>query len=104
MSDTGTQLSEEVTKIFAELPTRLNIVGILREAHARFVAVAGDVPPDVIAAQVVEVLREIASQAVGEFENRTGQQFFWVDKPDPAENPNNVLMHFGLDAKGNVTF
>ncbi len=100
----GAQLSEEVTKIFGEITTRLDIVGILRDAHTRLTAAAPTVPAELIAQQVVEVLREIAAHAVGEFERRTGQQFLWVDEPD---EPEEMLMSFGVevkDGKGYVTF
>ncbi len=102
--DVGAKISEEVTKIFSEIPDRLNIVGILRDAHARLSAIGGDVPADMLAMQVVEVLREIAGHAVKEFENRTGQQFLWVDAPD---EPEEMIMSIGVtvkDGKGHVTF
>jgi len=100
----GTLAAEETAKICAEIPARLNVVSILRDAHARLVTAAPDAPPELIAERVVDVLREIASHAVDEFTRRTGQPFLWVDEPDPAEDPDNVLMSFSLDAKGNVTF
>ena len=73
-----------------------------RNAHARLSA-AVSAPEAMVAEHLTEVLREIASQAVHEFERRTGQQFLWIDEPDPAEDPNNALMEFRLDDKGNVT-
>ena len=98
--DVGARLNEEVAKICAEVPERLNIVGILRDAHARLTKVAGDIapslPPELIMQQVVEVMREIASHAVGEFESRTGQQFLWVDEPD---EPDETLMSIGIEVK-----
>lgn len=99
----GSRVTEEMTAICEGLPTRLNIVGILRDAHTRLVAAAPNVPPQLIAEKIVEVLREIAAHAVEEFTRRTGQPFLWVDEPT-LEEPNDVLMSFGLDDKGNVTF
>jgi len=100
----GAQLTEEVTKICAEIPDRLNIVGILRDAHARLTAAAPNVPVEVIAEKIVDVLREVASVAVDEFTRRTGQPFLWVDEPD---EPEEMLMSIGVevkDGKGTVTF
>jgi hypothetical protein len=100
----GALLTEEVTKICAEIPSKLNIVGILRDAHARLTAAAPDVPSEVIAEKVVDVLREITAVAVDEFTRRTGQPFLWVDEPD---EPQEMLMSIGVDVKdgkGHVTF
>jgi len=101
----GTQITDVMKTLCDEIPARMNIVSILRDAHARIAAaVPTGVPPEFVAEKVVDVLREIASHAVDEFTRRTGQPFLWVDEPDPAEDPDNVLMSFGLDDKGNVTF
>lgn len=105
--ETDLRLSKEVAKICAEIPTRLNVVGVLRDAHERFVAAAPDAPPAVVAEKVVDVLREIATHAVEEFTRRTGQPFLWVDEPDPAEDPDNSIMSIGVevkDGKGHVIF
>jgi len=107
--DIGVRVAKEMEAIFDELPGRLNIMGILQDAHGRLVAAASApnvpalVPAQLIVDKVVEVLREIATQAVGEFTRRTGQPFLWVDEPEFKE-PNEPLMSFGLDDKGNVVF
>lgn len=106
--DVGVRVAKEMEAIFDELPGRLNIMGILQDAHARLVAAAtaANAPAPVsalIVDKVVEVLREIATQAVGEFTRRTGQPFMWVDEPT-FEEPAEPLMSFALDAKGNVIF
>ncbi len=89
--------------ICAELPARLGIVTILRDAHERLVAAAPDAPASFVAEKIVEVLREIATIAVEEFTRRTGQPFLWVDEPElPADD--EPLMTFSLDEKGNVVF
>ena len=89
--------------ICAELPTRLNIVAILRDAHTRLVTALPDAPPQFVTDKIVEVLREIAAHAVEQFTRRTGQPFLWVDEPEqPVDDA--PLMSFGLDEKGNVIF
>ena len=98
----GERIAKEMTAICAELPARLNVVGILRDAHARFHAAAPDAPEAIIADKIVEVLREIATHAVEEFTRRTGQAFMWVDDPEPP--PDDAPFTFAVDAKGNVTF
>ena len=103
-TDIDTRIAAEMKAICDELPSRLNIVTILRDAHARLIAVAPDAPQQFIAEKISEVLREIAAHVVEEFTRRTGQPFLWVDEPEPAEDPDNILMSFGLDEKGNVTF
>ncbi len=102
-SDIGERIAKEFAALCAELPTRLNVVGILRDAHARFVAIAPDAPAEFVSEKVVEVLREIATHAVEEFTRRTGQPFLWVDEPElPADE--TPLMSFSLDEKGNVVW
>lgn len=101
-----TALNNETTTITNEIPTRMNVVSILRDAHARLVAAAPDAPPALIAEKVVEVLREIATHAVEEFTRRTGQPFLWVDEPELPED-SEPLMSFGIevkDGKGHVIF
>lgn len=100
--DIGARIAKEMTAICAELPARMNVVGILREAHARLVAAAIDAPESFISEKVVEVLREIAAHAVEQFTRRTGQPFLWVDDP-PMEEP-EAVMSFSVDDKGNVVF
>ena len=105
IDDIGVRISEEMTKICEQIPERLNVVGILRDAHARFTAAAPTIPPEVIADKVVEVLREIAAHAVEQFERRTGQQFLWTE-PEHDE-PDDMLMSIGVevkDGKGTITF
>lgn len=101
--DIGERISKEMAAICDELPARLNIVAILRDAHARLAAAAPDAPDPFLAEKITEVLREIATHAVEQFTRRTGQPFLWVDEPElpPDDTP---LMSFGLDDKGNVTF
>ena len=99
----GARVAEEMKTICAELPARLSIVAILRDAHTRLVAAAPDAPPTFITEKIIEVLREIATHAVEEFTRRTGQPFLWVDEPElPVDDM--PLMSFSLDDKGNVTF
>lgn len=100
--DVGARIAKEMTAICTELPARMNVVGILRDAHARFVAAAPDAPAEFISEKVVEVLREIATHAVEQFTRRTGQAFLWVDDP-PMEEPEAVFS-FSVDNKGNVVF
>lgn len=101
--DIGERIAKEMAAICVELPTRLNVVGILRDAHARFVAVAPDAPAPFISEKIVEVLREIAAHAVDQFTRRTGQPFLWVDEPElPIDD--TPMMSFSLDDKGNVIF
>ena len=69
--DVGDRIAKEMTAICAELPQRLNVVGILRDAHARIVAAAPDAPAPFVSEKVVEVLREIAAHAVEQFTRRT---------------------------------
>jgi hypothetical protein len=102
--DIGGRIAAEMKTICDELPARLNIVAILRDAHARLVAAAPDAPQTFITDKLAEVLREIAAHTVEEFTRRTGQPFLWVDEPEPTEDPNNILMSFSLDEKGNVVF
>jgi hypothetical protein len=103
--DIGERVGKEMAAICAELPTRLNIVEILRDAYNRLSRAAEPdvLPPQFFADKVAEVLREIATHAVEEFTRRTGQPFLWVDEPEMKE-PDEPLMSFGLDEKGNVTF
>jgi hypothetical protein len=101
--DIGARIAKEFAAICAELPKRLDVVGILRDANARLVAAAGSaVPAQLLTDKVVEVLREIATIAVEEFTKRTGQPFLWTD--DGSDEPEEVLMSFGLDDKGNLVF
>lgn len=105
--DLATRISDEMTKIFEELPKRLNIAGILRDIHQRITLAVGSdtVPPAFINEKVVEVLREIATHAVEELTRRTGQPFLWVD--DPPEVEPETIMSIGVevkDGKGNITF
>lgn len=101
--DIGARVSKEMAAICAELPTRLNIVAALRDAHARLTAAAPDAPESFLAEKITEVLREIAAHAVEQFTRRTGQPFLWTDEPElPADDA--PLMSFWLDDKGNVTF
>ena len=101
--DIGARIAKEMEAICTELPQRLNVIGILRDAHARIVAAAPDAPPAFISDKIVEVLREIATHAVEEFTRRTGQPFMWVDEPEqPVDD--TPMMSFSLDEKGNVTW
>ncbi len=102
----GTRISDVMANLTDSIPKRLDIVGLLRDAHESIIRAAAPdmLPPEVIIDKVTEVLREIASHAVGEFERRTGQQFLWVDEP---EEPPEMLMSIGIevkDGKGHVTF
>lgn len=101
--DIGARITKVMTEINNDLPSRLNIVSILRDAHTRLIAAAPEAPEAFISEKIVEVLREIATHAVEQFTRRTGQQFLWVDEPElpPDDTP---LMSFHLDDKGNVTF
>lgn len=101
--DVGARVADVMTAITKDIPGRLNIVGILRDAHAQLAAAAPDLPPAFLADKVVEVLREIATHAVEEFTRRTGQPFLWVDEPELPEDP-EPLMSFRLDDKNNVVF
>jgi hypothetical protein len=102
-NDIGARIAKEMEAICSALPTRLNIVGILRDAHARIAAAAPDAPPAFISDKIVEVLREIATHAVEEFTRRTGQPFMWVDEPEiPVDD--TPMMSFSIDKKGNVTW
>jgi hypothetical protein len=102
-NDIGVRIAKEMEAICAELPARLNIVTILRDAHTRIAAAVPDAPPAFISDKIVEVLREIATHAVEEFTRRTGQPFMWVDEPEPPVD-DTPMMSFSLDEKGNVTF
>lgn len=108
--DPGIRISEVMTAITAEIPKRLNIIGILKDAHERIsrAATPDVLPANVIIDKVTEVLREIATHAVEEFTRRTGQAFLWVDEPDeepeilPGGEPT-----FGVnvkDGKGYLSF
>ena len=99
----GAVLTAEIEKIYAEIPNKVDVVAILTDAHARLVAAAPTAPPEVIAERLVDVLREIATHVVAEFTLRTGLDF-WIDRPDPAEDPANALMTFSVDEKGHVRF
>ena len=106
--DVGVRLSQAMEAISAEIPARLNVVGILRDAHERITkaALPDVLPPEVVTDKVTEVLREIATHAVEEFTRRTGQAFLWVDEPEPDAG-DDVVMSFGIDVKdgkGHVTF
>ncbi len=105
MSTPDERVAKEMAAICAELPKRLNIVEILKDAYNRLSRAAEPdvLPPQFFADKVVEVLREIATIAVEEFTRRTGQPFLWVDEPElPADD--EPLMTFSLDEKGNVVF
>lgn len=101
--DIGARIAKEMEAICAELPQRLGVVTILRDAHARLVAAAPDAPAAFVSEKIVEVLREIAAHTVEQFTRRTGQPFLWVDEPElPVDD--TPMMSFRLDDKGNVTF
>ncbi len=103
-----TQIAEVMKQIFAEIPAKLNIQAIMHDAFRRM-SEAMSVPQTageqqagslILNEKLVEVLREIAAYAVEQFEKRTGQQFLWTE-PEETE-PEDILMSFSLDAKGNV--
>ena len=114
-TDMAVRVNAAMEEILAEIPGRLNIRAILVDAHRRLVEVAAGGPtqhpalalaPEVsqiVGHKIAEVLQEIATIAVDEFTNRTGQKFNWVDEPDESEN-DEPLMSFGLDDRGNVVF
>jgi hypothetical protein len=107
MSDNvGVRVSEAMTAIYKDLPNRLNINSILQDALAKIgqAALPDVLLPTFLTDKLIEILREIATYTVEEFTRRTGQQFFWVDEVDPAEDGKDVLMSFSLDEKGNVRF
>lgn len=100
-----TLITEKQKEIFAEIPKRLNINAIVLDARDRMFAAVKT--PDEVALSFIrdaltEVIREIATYAVAQFEGRTGQKFFWSDDPEPE--PEATLMHFSVDVKGNVVF
>lgn len=105
-------MSERVTEalkaIFDEIPTRLNINALVKDAYERLAAAAqaDGTPLEHINDKLVEVLREIATHTVEQFTRRTGQPFWWTDEPEwePNADGSNVTMHFSLDEKGNVVF
>ena len=103
--DDDDRMANAMAAIFAEIPGRLSIRAIMLDAHQRIVSAAGpSVAEDRVKSNLVEVLREIAAHAVGEFTRRTGEQFFWHDEPEWTPETGDVLMAFALDAKGNVIF
>ena len=103
--DDDDRMANVMASIFAEIPGRLSIRTIMLDAHQRIMSAAGpSVAEDRVKSNLVEVLREIAAHAVGEFTRRTGEQFFWHDEPEWQPDSENVLMAFALDEKGNVVF
>ncbi len=108
-SDVDVRIAAAMKEIFNDIPLRVNINGIVKDAYERLMAaVSGDSSPapqtQIVAEKIAEVLREIASYAVEQFTRRTGQEFLWVDEPEPEQDEDNTLMHFTLDEKGNVVF
>ena len=102
------RIAEAIDPILAEIPNRLGITKIMRDAHRRLVEAAGPVgenPADKAVAEAAinnalfSVLREIAACGVGEYERRTGEAFFWHDEPDPEPD---LVIALKLDANNNV--
>ena len=112
----GARVAEALKAIYDEIPQRLAVTTIIRDAHRRLYAAAGIATDSIatdpatlavhtdIRGKLVEILREIATVAVNEFVARTGQSFMWKDEPEWEPDEGNVLMHFSVDAKGNVVF
>ena len=106
MSDLA-KSNAELRAILDEIPKRLDVRGILAEAHRRLLDVmpfeGGAMRETLLREQVTEVLREIATHAVEQFTRRTGEPFWWHDDPEPVAD-DQPMMHFSLDEKGNVVF
>lgn len=96
-------LGEETAAICKEIPSLLNIRTILNEVYARLIAIPGvsALPQQAILEKVVDVLREIATHAVEEYTNRSGQPFLWVDAPE-EQVEEHTFMTFAFDEKGQI--
>jgi hypothetical protein len=119
---TGERINDAMQQIIEDIPERLGISEIVADAHRRLLdaAAGGSANPaleQIIGDKLIEVLREIASYAVQQFEGRTGQRFMWVDDdadaedggifgPEPKPEPQAPQggPQFRVDEKGHVVF
>ncbi len=101
--DVAERLNTTTQAIFAEIPKRLGIDEIVKDAYGRLLKECPD-HPDLVVQKLVEVVREIATHAVSEFTRRTHEPFMWVDEPDFNPSTDNVLMNFALGPGGHVIF
>lgn len=109
----GTRVSEVLAEIVAEIPERLALNALLRDAHARLVAaLESETTADerrlsacerIVTDNLAAVLREAATHLVEEYTSRTGEPFYWNDEPEPPED-DGLGMRFALDEKGNLAF
>lgn len=119
-SDIGARLGDAMQKICDELPARLAVRAILLDAHKQLVEAvesgmdesmlakrrSGMLPAidEMVSIKVAEVMHEIATIAVEEFTNRTGQPFLWKDEPEYEPEQDNIIMSFHVDENGVVGF